>query len=437
MPFGTKLDVNGQSIHFDEIYRLLILPAIEGAELEPLRADEEMAGGIIHKPMFERLVLCDYAVADLTTSNANVFYELGIRHAVRPWSTVLVFAEGNRLPFDVAPLRGVPYGIDPGGHPSKIEGDVTKIRDRLLEAKKNATQDSPLFELLDNMQPPDVSHIKTDVFRERVEYSTHIKEQLTEARRKGREAVHAIELSLGEISQAEAAVVVDLFLSYRAIEAWADMVALVPKMARPLAGTVLVQEQVALALNRMGQGDRAEETLHNLLLRRGPSSESYGILGRIYKDRWQQAIEHGQTALAGGLLNKAIDAYYAGFESDVRDAYPGINAATLMEISDPPDPRRGELLPVVKYAAERRVRSACAGYWDHAVLLEVAVLVADAKSARHHLSAALAGVHEAWEPKTTARNLSLIRIARERRGEPQPWIGDIERELVQSAGARN
>jgi len=49
-----------------------------------------MSGAIIHKPMFERLVLCEYAVADLTIANANVFYELGIRHSVRTWSTVLI-----------------------------------------------------------------------------------------------------------------------------------------------------------------------------------------------------------------------------------------------------------------------------------------------------------------------------------------------------------
>ena len=77
------------------MYQELIKPAIEDAELEPLRADEEMTGGIIHKPMFERLLLCEYAVADLTTANANVFYELGIRHAVRDWSTVMIFAEGG------------------------------------------------------------------------------------------------------------------------------------------------------------------------------------------------------------------------------------------------------------------------------------------------------------------------------------------------------
>src|SRR4029077_6839859 len=57
------------------------------AGLLPVRADEEQSGGIIHKPMFERLILCEIAVADLTTANANVFYELGVRHAVKPATT--------------------------------------------------------------------------------------------------------------------------------------------------------------------------------------------------------------------------------------------------------------------------------------------------------------------------------------------------------------
>lgn len=49
-----------------------------------VRADEEKLGGIIHKAMFERLLLCAFAVADLTTSNPNVMYELEIRHAALP-----------------------------------------------------------------------------------------------------------------------------------------------------------------------------------------------------------------------------------------------------------------------------------------------------------------------------------------------------------------
>src|SRR3569623_722308 len=94
MPFGKKPDAGGAMIDFDAVYKDLIAPAVREAGLDPIRADEEMGGGIIHKPMFARLVLCEYAVAALTTANANVFYELGIRHAARPWSTVLLFAEG-------------------------------------------------------------------------------------------------------------------------------------------------------------------------------------------------------------------------------------------------------------------------------------------------------------------------------------------------------
>ncbi len=70
------------------MYRDVIRPAIDAADLAPIRADEEKVGGIIQKPMYERLLFCGYAVADLTTANANVFYELGVRHAVRPHSTV-------------------------------------------------------------------------------------------------------------------------------------------------------------------------------------------------------------------------------------------------------------------------------------------------------------------------------------------------------------
>ena len=66
MPFGQKSDAGGTVIDFDAVYRDVIAPAIRAADMEPLRADEEVTGGIIHKAMFERLILCEYAVADLT-----------------------------------------------------------------------------------------------------------------------------------------------------------------------------------------------------------------------------------------------------------------------------------------------------------------------------------------------------------------------------------
>ena len=131
MPFGKKSGAAGMTIDFDAVYRDLIASAIHESGLEPLRADEEQTGGIIHKPMFERLILCEFAVADLTTANANVFYELGLGHAVRPASTVLIFAEGaGQLPFDVAPLRAIPYKLGPDGKPANAAGDSAAIAER-------------------------------------------------------------------------------------------------------------------------------------------------------------------------------------------------------------------------------------------------------------------------------------------------------------------
>ncbi len=432
MPFGSKPDASGTVVDFDAVYRELVAPAVEEAGLEPLRADEEMTGGIIHKPMFERLILCEYAVADLTTANANVFYELGVRHAVRPHSTVPLFAEGgSRLPFDVAPLRAMSYRLTPDGKPAAPADDGKELVERLAAAKRDAATDSPVYQLVEGF--PDVDHAKTDVFREQVRYSAEVKQRLAIARKHGADAVRAVEHDLGDIRDVEAGVVIDLLLSYRAVKAWDDMIALVQKMSRALAATAMVQEQLALALNRAGRGDAAERVLLEVIRKHGPSSETYGLLGRVYKDRWEAAAKAGEQALACGLLSKAVEAYLKGFEADWRDAYPGVNTVTLMELKDPPDERRAQLIPVVSYAVERRIATGKPDYWDYATRLELAVLAKDDEKARAALSDALAVVREKWEPETTARNLRLIREARERRGESVAWAEQIEGELGRSA----
>jgi hypothetical protein len=184
-----------------------------------LRADEEMTGGIIHKPMFERLVLCEYAVGDLTTANANVFYELGVRHAVRQWSTVLLFAEGgNQLPFDVAPLRAMPYPLAADGTPANVAAVRQALVARLHEARQAAptarcsscSRTSPRS----TTPRPTCSGIACAT-------RPRSKERLAKARKAGLDAVRAVHAQLGDIANAEAGVVVDLFLSYRAVKAWA------------------------------------------------------------------------------------------------------------------------------------------------------------------------------------------------------------------------
>ncbi|HVR97003.1 MAG TPA: TRAFs-binding domain-containing protein [Thermoanaerobaculia bacterium] len=433
MPFGKKPDVSGKIIDFDAVYRDLIAPAIRDAGLDPIRADEEMTGGIIHKPMFERLIFCKFAVADLTTANANVFYELGVRHSVRPWSTILTFAQGGgQLPFDVAPLRAMPYKLTPEGTPDDLKTTKEAVAKRLVEARelarKEPAKDSPIYQLVEDY--PDIDHTKTDVFRDRVQYSEEQKKKLAAARKQGGDALRAAEQEMGDLGSVESGVLVDLFLSYRAVKAWDDMIGLVERMPKELAGTVMLQEQLGLALNRAGRGDEAEQVLQSLIERRGPSSETYGILGRVYKDRWEAAAKAGKSMQARGLLDKAIDAYLKGFEADWRDAYPGINAVTLLEIKNPSDPRLQEIFPVVSYAVERKIAAGKPDYWDYATRLELAVLDKDEQKGAPALSDALADVREIWEPETTVRNLRLIREARERRGEDVPWAKEAEDELA-------
>jgi hypothetical protein len=208
------------------------------------------------------------------------------------------------------------------------------------------------------------------------------------------------------------------------------MVDLVHDVPEPLRSTVLVQEQLGFALNRANRGEEAESVLSDLVAARGPSSETLGILGRVYKDRWEAAIKAGEAFKARALLSKAIDAYRSGFETDWRDHYPGINAVTLMEVKEPPDPDRHKLIPVVRYSVERRLAGSKADYWDWATLLELAVLAKDEAGAGDALGEAQALIREPWEPETTVRNLRLIREARERRGEHVPWAQALEVELM-------
>jgi hypothetical protein len=435
MPFGTKKDPGtGLDIDFNHIYETAIRIGVEAAGMEPIRADEERTGGIIHKAMFERLMLCDFAVADLTTANANVFYELGVRHTVRPATTLPIFWSGGKLPFDVDFLRALPYSLSDGNRFGDEEASLLKrdLAHRLEELRKLRSEDgaidSPVFHLLKGYRAPDIARLKTDVFRERTRYAAGVKNTLARARAKqDGEGIRRIESSLGPLENVESGVLVDLFLSYRAVEDWDGMVALYDAMPAALRKTVLVREQFAFACNRLGRRDEALEVLEDILDEQGTGSETCGLIGRVYKDCWCDSAEEGKKSEAAGYLDRAIAMYRRGFEADSRDAYPGVNAVTLLDIKGDAEALelKAKLLPVVRYAVERRLESSRPDYWDHATMLELAVLADDLKGARTSLSLALTGVRESWEPKTTAGNLRLIRKARADRGVDVAWLEEI------------
>ena len=234
MPFGTKTDKLGRKIDFNHIYQELIKKAIEACDLEPIRADEELLGGTIHKPMYERLVLCDYAIADLTSLNANVFYELGLRHAIKAHTTIPIFAFDADLPFDLKMQRTLPYKLDKDGKLEDIEATMAMLVEHLNAAKGQGNVDSPVFQLIDGWNVShNLSHEKTDVFRAQAVYENDAKEDLFKARNEGKDAVFAMFEKLKPINLKSVGVVIDLFLSLRGVKAWEGMIACYEEMDAP------------------------------------------------------------------------------------------------------------------------------------------------------------------------------------------------------------
>jgi O-acetyl-ADP-ribose deacetylase (regulator of RNase III) len=111
MPYGEKPDADGTVVDFDRIYQELIHRAVESIDgLECHRADDLNKPGWIHEHMLRHIVDDAVAVVDTSTLNANVFYELGVRHTVKKGVTVLIHRQGTKWPFNIAGMSSIEYG---------------------------------------------------------------------------------------------------------------------------------------------------------------------------------------------------------------------------------------------------------------------------------------------------------------------------------------
>lgn len=132
MPFGSASPE--QKKRFDGVYRGIIIPAVREAGYEPIREDISATPGSIPKSIVTKLAEAEMVVADLTSINPNVFYELGIRHAFSKAGTVLIMNRGESIPFDNASYRVIQY--------TNELADLDDIHQQIVTAIKNRENNS-------------------------------------------------------------------------------------------------------------------------------------------------------------------------------------------------------------------------------------------------------------------------------------------------------
>jgi tetratricopeptide (TPR) repeat protein len=440
MPFGVKTDPRtGRCVDFDAIFEMAIEPAIQQAGLLAIRADEERTGGIIHTPMFERLLLCDYVVADLTGLNANVYYELGLRHAMRPATTQCIFASHSPPTFDVNLLRCLPYQLSQDPKPSAAEAKrlrtelTRRLRDlRNLAAEQQAI-DSPIFQLLPQFQGPDRSRIDSQAFVASQHQLLEIQSQIADASDDHNEpALQQLgDRLLNNADASDHGPLLAIAAAWRRLGNWSALLAWIERLPASISDTATIQAWQVHAHANLKQLDTAERICRQLIDSHGPSPEHLGLLGRLLKDRWQAARQAGHQAQATGFLHQAIAAYRRGYLEDPREPYPGINLVTLLDIAGDADSRRerDRILPVVRYAQELRRRVSREDYWALATALELAVLADDEAATQTLLPSCIAAAEADWQKQSTAGNLRLIHEARLSRGEHQTWLLSLIRDL--------
>lgn len=471
MPFGKKKGADGQPYDFNEIYRLLIKPALIEAGFDPFRADEETASGDILTDMFQELLLADLVISDLSIDNANAFYELGIRHALRKRGTVHIQAGRAYMPFDIFNVRTLQYHITPEGvpDPAFIRADITAIS-RLVKDTWASDRDaihSPIYNLLSGLKEPDRKSLHTPLARGFWREYNEWKERVTLAQRQKHigdilllteeirnplireEAVSEVGRALANLGRNELALV-----QYR-------------KGLELNSSNLEFRREEAFHLNRIGRVDEAIVKIENLLEEFPNDSKSITYLGRIYKEMWTASWKNirernkrmKQAFKSYHWLIKSMDIYIKGFQMDLNDYYPGINAFTLSTIAvhladrfdskknpNPEIARIRAMLPSLHSALQFGLGSRIdledekADYWTLVSLAELKLLTADdvIEVERAYRKAITASRRNLFFLNSSLEQLKILQAMGMRRRFVKAGIELIEEEIDRiSSGERN
>lgn len=157
MGYGIRYDFSSKKkINLDAIYRNIIKPAVCACGYECIRGDEVLDSGLIDESMYYGILESDLVVADITTLNPNAIYELGVRHGVRRFRTIIMMESGDKFFFDLNHNRTLTYTYYK--NQIKYNKEFEVVKDRLTkiiqEIDKHEQIDSPLYKFIPNLNEP-------------------------------------------------------------------------------------------------------------------------------------------------------------------------------------------------------------------------------------------------------------------------------------------
>jgi hypothetical protein len=333
-PFGTKGGIN-----FDDVQKYLVAPALAALDIQGSTTAPFLQAGNIRADMFQQLLVADIVIADISIHNANVFYELGIRHALQPNRTFLLRAKSRKdakdygsedeVPFDLRTDRYLEYDSE------QPAGKLELFTDALRQTLASDNSDSPVFQMLPDLEGQDRSRFLPvpQTFRDDVEIALKAKQLglLGLLAMEAKDFFWASE-GLRMIGRAQ----FNLKAHREARATWEALYKLNP--AEPEAN-----QRLGTIYQRLGDLDASDQALQRVLSNKRVTpperAEALSLIARNIKDRWRSSWS-GMTAelAASAALNspdllKAYEKYRQGFQENLDSFYAGLNALSLLTLA--------------------------------------------------------------------------------------------------------
>ena len=454
MPFGVKKDSQGTEIDFNRVYTEFIKPALEAAGLDVFRADEEGRAGDIRTDMFQELLIADLVVADLTLDNPNVWYELGVRHALRARGVVLICGGRATTAFDLYTDRKLRYSIKDGVlDPATIEQDKQNLTDMVKATMESwhGRKISPVYHLMPNLQEPDWKSLRIGDVQEFWQQHDAWERRIELARKAGHIGDVLVLADEAPIAAFRAEAWIKAGETLRkgehfnfALEQLERGLAIDPQNLKGLQEQGICLQRLAL-LGRSGHSsDRARDHYRKVLELYPQDQETWALLGRVDKDAWVVAWRQAgktpeqmrdEAAYEDALLRAAIDSYVTSYRSNPGHYYSGINALTLIHLyrhltNDPRyDRAMNTMAGAVRFGAESNSDES-QRFWSNATVGDLEVLVGAPDTIKAAYKEAIAKNDKDWFALNSCRTqLKLLRDLGFRPENVEAGIATFDRSL--------